>query len=40
MPEKPSLDEIMDRAQAMVFRRHPLLVIDPWNEVEHLRPPG
>jgi twinkle protein len=41
MPEKPSLDEIMDRARAMVFRQGiRCLVIDPWNEVEHLRPQG
>lgn len=41
MPEKPSLDEIMDRARAMVFRQGMrVLVIDPWNEVEHSRPAG
>lgn len=41
MPEKPSLDEIMDRARALVFRRGiRCLVIDPWNEVEHARPAG
>lgn len=41
MPERPSLDEIMDRARAMVFRKGiRCLVIDPWNEVEHLRPQG
>ena len=41
MPEKPSLDEIMDRARALVFRAGVrILVIDPWNEVEHSRPAG
>lgn len=41
MPEQPSLDEIMDRAQALVSRRGiRVLVIDPWNEVEHSRPSG
>lgn len=41
MPEKPSLDEIMDRARALVFRAGiRILVIDPWNEVENTRPAG
>lgn len=41
MPERPSLDEIMDRARALVFRLGiRCLVIDPWNEVEHSRPVG
>jgi twinkle protein len=41
MPEQPSLDEIMDKARALVFRRGiRCLVIDPWNEVEHSRPAG
>lgn len=41
MPERPSLDEIMSRAQALVFRKGTrVLVIDPWNEVEHARPQG
>lgn len=41
MPEKPSLDEIMDKARALVFRKGiRCLVIDPWNEVEHSRPQG
>jgi twinkle protein len=41
MPERPSLDEIMDKARALVFRRGlRCLVIDPWNEVEHSRPAG
>lgn len=41
MPEKPSLDEIIDKARALVFRKGiRCLVIDPWNEVEHLRPQG
>ncbi len=41
MPEKPSLDEIMEKARALVFRKGTrVLVIDPWNEVEHSRPAG
>lgn len=41
MPEKPSLDEIMDKARALIFRKGiRVLVIDPWNEVEHSRPAG
>jgi twinkle protein len=41
MPENPSLDEIMDKARALVLRKGiRVLVIDPWNEVEHNRPAG
>lgn len=41
MPEKPSLDEIMEKTRALVFRKGVrILVIDPWNEVEHSRPAG
>lgn len=41
MPEAPSLEEIMAKAQALVLRRGiRVLVIDPWNEVEHSRPAG
>ena len=41
MPEQPSLDEIMDKAQHLVARSGiRVLVIDPWNEVEHSRPSG
>jgi twinkle protein len=41
MPEKPSLDEVMAKAQALVLQRGiRCLVIDPWNEVEHDRPQG
>lgn len=41
MPEQPSLDEIMDKAQSLVSRNGiRMLVIDPWNEVEHSRPSG
>lgn len=41
MPESPSLDEILDKARALVFRDGiRCLVIDPWNEVEHNRPSG
>jgi twinkle protein len=39
MPESPSLDEILDKARALVARDGiRVLVIDPWNEVEHDRP--
>lgn len=35
-----SLDRILERAKALVFRRGLRgLVIDPWNELEHERPP-
>ena len=41
MPERPSLDEIIDKARALVFARGiRVLVIDPWNEVEINRPGG
>lgn len=41
MPEQPNLTEIMDRARALVLRQGVrILVIDPWNEVEHSRPAG
>jgi twinkle protein len=39
MPEAPSLTEIMNKARALVARDGiRMLVIDPWNEVEHDRP--
>ncbi len=39
MPESPSLDEILSKAAALVSRDGiRMLVIDPWNEVEHDRP--
>lgn len=41
MPEAPSLAEILLKARALVFARGiRVLVIDPWNEVEHTRPQG
>lgn len=41
MPESPSLDEIITKATALVVRDGiRVLVIDPWNEVEHERPSG
>ena len=41
MPKQPSLDEILSKAKALVFTRGiRILVIDPWNEVEHARPQG
>lgn len=40
MPESPSVEEIMERAKALIFRTGIKgLVIDPWNEIEHGRPP-
>ena len=40
-PERPDLDEIIDKARAVVRRSGVrVLVIDPWNEVEHSRPSG
>lgn len=40
-PESPNLDEIVDKARALIFRKGVrCLVIDPWNEVEHHRPSG
>lgn len=34
-----SLDDVLERAEALVFRRGlRVLVIDPWNQLEHLRP--
>lgn len=36
MPEKKSVDVILDRARALAFRRGiRVLVIDPWTELEH-----
>lgn len=41
LPEKPSLDEIMAKAKALVLQKGiRVLVIDPWNEIEHDRPQG
>jgi twinkle protein len=41
MPDRPSLDEIMTKAKALVLTKGiRVLVIDPWNEVEHARPEG
>lgn len=39
MPERPSLDELLEKTRALVLR-HGIraMVIDPWNEVEHDRP--
>jgi twinkle protein len=37
LPESPTLDAILDLAKVMVYRRGINgLVIDPWNEIEHL----
>ena len=41
LPEKPNLEEIMAKAKALVLQKGiRVLVIDPWNEVEHSRPQG
>ncbi len=41
MPDKPNLEEIVSKAKALVMTRGiRVLVIDPWNEVEHQRPQG
>ena len=41
LPEKPSLDEIMAKARALVLQKGiRVLVIDPWNEIEHDRANG
>lgn len=40
-PEDPSIDTILKLARIEVFRRGIKgIVIDPWNELEHLRPNG
>ncbi len=39
LPEEPTIDAILDRARAYVFRKGIKgLVVDPWNELEHSRP--
>lgn len=41
MPESPSIDEILAKSAALVARDGVrMIVIDPWNEVEHDRPSG
>jgi twinkle protein len=41
MPESPTIDCILERARIEVFRRGINgLIIDPWNELEHSRPPA
>lgn len=41
LPEEPTLDCILNRARIEVFRKGINgLIIDPWNELEHSRPPG
>ena len=40
LPEQPSVEEILERAKVLIFRMGIKgLVIDPWNEIEHGRPP-
>lgn len=40
-PEEPSLDNILELARKEVYRSGiKLLVIDPWNELDHQRPGG
>jgi twinkle protein len=41
MPEQPNLEEIIEKARALIFRKGiRVLVLDPWNEIEHNRPAG
>ena len=41
MPKHPTLDEVLDKARALVVRDGiRVLVIDPWNELESSRPEG
>jgi len=41
MPEVASIDAILDAAKALVLRMGVrVLVLDPWNEIEHQRPAG
>ncbi|HZA27990.1 MAG TPA: DnaB-like helicase C-terminal domain-containing protein, partial [Gammaproteobacteria bacterium] len=41
LPEEPTVDCILDLAKVLVFRKGiGGLVIDPWNELEHSRPPN
>lgn len=41
LPEEPTIEAILDRAKALVYRRGAnMIVIDPWNELDHSRPPG
>lgn len=36
LPETPTIEEILDKAKVLIFRRGIKgLVIDPWNEIEH-----
>jgi twinkle protein len=39
VPPEPMLDDVLDRARALVFRNGIRgLIIDPWNELDHTRP--
>jgi twinkle protein len=41
LPEEPAVDCILNLAKVLVFRKGIRgLVIDPWNELEHSRPPN
>lgn len=41
LPETPTLDAILERADTLVYRMGISgLVIDPWNELDHSRPSG
>jgi twinkle protein len=41
LPEEPTVDAILERARVLVYRMGIKgLVVDPWNEIEHSRPPG
>lgn len=40
LPDNPSLDTILEKAKAVIFRTGAKgVVIDPWNELEHTRSP-
>lgn len=41
LPEDPTVEAILDRCKALVYRRGAnMFVIDPWNELDHTRQPG
>jgi twinkle protein len=41
LPESPSLDRVLELADLLVYRNGIQgLVIDPWNQLDHTRPPG
>jgi twinkle protein len=41
LPESPTVEAILERVKALVFRMGVKgVVVDPWNEIEHSRPDG